>query len=183
MLEKRTSCHDRLYRASLAEFQSGPGISPEEQIVLIDNPGIFSSYEPVWDPWHKPNKGSSRLSQLKSFLRGRTAGRSVRLPNTSSLFLGYFNKSFDDPYEALSELFELMEGVPGREFRLVLGKGDYQIDSDLVQSLPANLTSLVANGINAEDRRVGYLPMGRDFRNLGLLQDFPPSAEKSILCY
>jgi hypothetical protein len=65
----------------------------------------------------------------------------------------------------------------------MVGKGDYEVDASVVAGFPSNLRRLTANNVNVDDSRIGYLPVGRDFRNRDLLSDRRPGGNKSIVCY
>jgi hypothetical protein len=90
----------------------------------------------------------------------------------------------DHPGEVLHTLFRNIEKRPRERFRVLMGKGDYELTPDIADQLPSNLDRLIGNNLNVHHPRMAYLPMGRDFRNKDELPDFlQPRSRKTRLCY
>jgi len=171
------------YGVTLHQFQTSGGIPLKDQIILLDNKTFFSGFSPVIYPYLESRKFLQRLQKiLRRF--DPTALSGVRLPGSgSNLFLGYFDKSFDNPTLELEALFQLIRKKSSREFVLIMGKGDWEPGEQSLRNMPENLLAIAANNINLRHPRVHYLPMGRDFRNLDLLRKWRPQGRKELLCY
>jgi hypothetical protein len=160
---------------TLRQFQESNGILPAEQIILLHNKAFFDGYEPLLPaPGRKQSRALS--NRLVDHAIGKLEKHLLRLPDYSGkIFLGYYNQSFDQLRTLLSATYELIRGSRSREFELMVGKGDYEVDASVVAGFPSNLRRLTANNVNVDDSRIGYLPVGRDFRNRDLLSDRRPN--------
>ena len=168
---------------TLEQFQSSSGIRLEEQIILLNNPLVFDGFEPVIKASFG-HKFTSRLDSLIGRITGFNYFPRISIPDFSDrLFLGHFDRSIDHIEPALHRLFKKVAEMPQRQFEVILGKGDYSIDSATVDEMPENVSVFWANNVNTEHRKVRYLPMGRDFRNSEFIEEQAPGHEKTILCY
>ena len=169
------------YRLTLREFQESPGIPFDEQLVLINNSGIFDGYTPYRNPYKK-NKIAAVANEIlrlgKSFFASREFGKL----GSNRIFVGYFDRSFDS-LDILSEVFTQIESLPQTRFEVLIGKGDYVVDKELAETIPENVDCIYVNNLNTRDSRIHYLPMGRDFRSIDTFKNRQPCKDKKMLCY
>jgi hypothetical protein len=168
---------------TLRQFQESGGIPLAEQIILLHNRTFFNGYEPLLPA---PGRIQSRAlsNRLINHAIGKLEKYLLRLPDQSrKIFLGYYNQSFDDLHTLLGATYQLIRRSGDREFELVVGKGDYEVNASALADFPSNLLRLTANNVSVDDSRIGYLPVGRDFRNRDLLSDRRPGGDKTIVCY
>lgn len=166
------------------EFQNSAGIPFDDQIILLDNPGVFSHLQSCFYPWRKTRSPATYLRETwkQRLLFNPSRGALAKGLHSERLFAGYFDYSFND-LGLLKAVFQFLGKRSEKEFRLVIGKGDYLIDETFLEQLPPNLSYVLANNVNTTDSRIHYLPMGRDFRSLALFPDLKPSSLKKTLCY
>lgn len=169
---------------TLDDFQKSSGIPAEEQILLLNNPGFPGSWQPVFRT-HVERLGSSLLARLTHRLLRRLGFHpDLKRPASTRWFLGHNTQSADHVKDTLFDLLQMIEEQPQRTITILMGKGDYELTPEIADRLPPNIQRLTGNNLNVQHPKLGYLPMGRDFRNQADLPDFlGPQAEKTHLCY
>ena len=167
-------------RLTLSSYLQRQWIVPtNEQLVLLNNPYFYSCYiSCLIKPKQSVKFANRYLRRL-----GIKFSPSLTIPNQDSiLFLGYEGASFNS-LDCLKQVYNLIANMHQHRYRLIIGKGDYCFNSKKLYGFPQNLEYIIANNVTVEDKRVGYLPMGRDFRSASLFQEALPIARKEILCY
>ena len=101
---------------------------------------------------------------------------------SNKIFIGYFDSSFDR-LDVLTEVFNEIENFPEIRFEILIGKGDYAVEQELVERTPENVDRIFVNNLNSNDSRFHYLPMGRDFRSVDVFKKRRPNEDKKTLCY
>ena len=169
--------------ASLTEFQSSAGIPLDEQLILIDNPGFFDGFTPLFYPWRSRSLARYALLCLRHRALYHAWRREVgSFVGARRVFLGFFDRSMDR-LDLLPSVFAWTARQKPREIELVIGKGDYVFSACSLAGRPENLATIWTNNLDCRDDRVRFLPMGRDFRSVHLFGTMRPSGDKSILCY
>ena len=172
-----------LHHQTLFEFQGSSGVPFGQQIVLIDNPAIFNRFVPAFFPYAKISLRKFLAEcWTRKIIYGPTRYSVGRGLKSQSLFAGFFDTSFDK-LSRLTRTFQYVEKQKEKEFELVIGKGDYHFDAEVLEKLPINLTRVYLNSLDLEDERLKYLPMGRDFRSVSESRNRPPCGDKKLLCY
>jgi len=156
---------------SLKEYQQSDGISLADQIVLL-----------------KQNKYCQHLNNsINSNLKGndyvsKVLNNKVKLTipkDGGAIFCGNKWKSIDTLFY-VKQLMELIK-LNDKNYKIYLGKGDYEIDDDFCRSIPKNVTHIWANNINSRDSRLKYMPLGRDFRSSQYFNIKPSHIKRTML--
>jgi len=153
---------------TLSEFQSLKGIPKEDQILLIGNPRF-----------EKFIQSSIRLSEKSRFQLNIDAFFKFRKKSGIDLFYGSTSNSVNS-LEHLKKVIDVFSNFDS--IRVVLGKGDYEINKDFADLIPNNCR-ILGNNINVSDHRFEYLPMGRDFRSFYFSKHLKPEKKKQNLVY
>ena len=82
--------------ASLTEFQSSAGIPLDEQLILLDNPGFFDGFTPLFYPWRSRSLARYALLCLRHRALYHAWRREVgSFVGARRVFLGFFDRSMD----------------------------------------------------------------------------------------
>lgn len=155
-------------------------VPSDEQLFLINNPYF---YERLTSCIVAPKRSVKFTNFLLKYLGIESKKHPIRIPNKNSiLFLGNKTSSYNS-LKCLGKIYDLIRKKTKYRYRLIIGKGDYSFDCEKLNGIPDNLEYVVANNVMIENKRVKYLPMGRDFRSSILFQKVLPTEFKQILCY
>ena len=161
---------------TLEEFQRGKIDFPfEEYIYYIENPLFYSRWENIIKTPGIRQFLIKCFDMVNSWGKEKPAGKNI-------LFLGHSNRSFNSNQNIIDNL-KSTKKLSKKNSVLVIGKGDYEIDDEVLKNLPASVKCLFANNINTASPLTKYLPMGRDFRSRSLFSEIGPEYDKERLCY
>ena len=167
---------NKQYNITLEEFQKGKIEFPfEEYIYYIENPNFYSRWENIIRPTGIKQFLFTCFDIVKSRAKNKPSGKNI-------LFLGYRDRSFNTNKNII-EVLKSTKRLSKDNSVLVIGKGDYEIDDEVLKYLPDGVKYLFANNINTVNPVTKYLPMGRDFRSRSLFSKIGPEYNKELLCY
>lgn len=163
-------------KITLEEFQKGKLKFPHEEFIYyIRNPHFYSRWQSIIKP-----PGIKGIIKIFFDLINSWGYKSQGEKNI--VFLGYRNRSLDSN-KTIIDILKSTKKLSRKNTVLVIGKGDYEIDDELLRHLPGNIQYLFANNINTYSPLTKYLPMGRDFRSRSLFSEVMPQYKKERLCY
>lgn len=158
---------------TLEDYQRGKiKFQPEDFIYYINNPHFYSRWDSI-----------VKLPGIYGIFLNFLEKLKLSSPNKKSIFfLGYNERSINSN-RLIIKTINSSGKLSEQNNVIVLGKGDYEIDDDFAEEIPAKIKFLFGNNLNTESCRFKYLPMGRDFRGSSLFTEVMPSYNKELLCY
>lgn len=148
-------------RLTLRDFIKQPNVSPEFEIVRIN--GNYIPRLPIAD-----------------FLKTGLQSEQI-----SIIFVGSHERSMERHLlkPVLHELFDQCSINKNSRYVVLLGKTDWELGTEIAQMMPKNLVRVYGSNLSVANSRLGYMPMGRDFRSLEVFRQVPIKLHRDITCY
>ncbi|MGB6037212.1 MAG: exostosin family protein [Cryomorphaceae bacterium] len=152
---------------TLRDYQNSSGFAIDDQIYLINNPNFPPSVDCSLTLKDVVSRKKRWINQLQIKREGLKNNGHI------NLFFGSSKKSTDQ----IAPLFKFVSTLMHKEFKVLLGKGDYDLDNEILKEIPKNVISVIGNNVSVHNDKLRFLPMGRDFRSKEFFQ-LPPQAVK-----